>query len=248
MPDGALAIISKRHPPEVEDEVFQRLAEKFRASRLIFAYKRLAVVPDFLFWRLRGSPRPKVPHLVKERALKGLGSQFGLKVLVETGTQYGQMVTAARHYFREIYSIELDRRRYEAARRQFAADPHIHLLHGDSSAVLPKLLESFSEPCLFWLDAHSSVSPLTAELSAIFRHRVQGHVILIDDAQRFDGRVWSPTLGDIRQLVAELNPGASVEVRENNDPDLPGRKAPELTCRRVLRRRPSSTAACLMLR
>ena len=192
-----------------------RLKEKLRESGWMAIYKRLSPVPDFLFWRVRGSPGPKVPHLVKQRAIKRLGSDFGLRVLIETGTQFGQMVNAVKDYFREIYSIELDPRLYEAARRHFARDSHIHLLQGDSAAMLPRLLESISEPCLFWLDAHSSSSPLTAELNTIFRHPVEKHVILIDDAHCFDGRVWSPTLDEIRQFVAVARPRATVEVQEN---------------------------------
>jgi len=193
----------------------QELKEKLRASGWMAIYKRLACVPDFLFWKVRGAPGPQVPHLIKERAVKRLGSEFGLKVLIETGTQFGQMVSATRDHFREIYSIELDPRRHEAARRHFARDAHIHFLQGDSAVMLPRLLQSISEPCLFWLDAHSQSSPLTAELSTIFRHPVRSHVILIDDAHGFDGQVWSPTLAEIRQHVAEASPGASVEVRGN---------------------------------
>ena len=195
--------------------VKERLKEKLRGSGWMAIYKRLSPVPDFLFWKVRGSPGPKVPHLIKQRAIKRLGSEFGLQVLIETGTQFGQMVSAVKDRFREIYSIELDPRLYEAARRHFARASHIHLLQGDSAVILPRLLESISEPCLFWLDAHSHSSPLTAELNTIFRHPVGRHVILIDDAHCFDGRVWSPTLDEIRQFVAVASPRAAVEVQEN---------------------------------
>lgn len=211
----------------------KELTEKLRASGWMALYKRLSPVPDFLFWKVWGSPGPKVPHLIKERAIKRLGSEFGLQVLIETGTQFGQMVSAAKDHFREIYSIELDPRRYEAARRHFARDAHIHLLQGDSAVMLPRLLESVFEPCLFWLDAHSYSSPLTAELSTIFRHPVRGHVILIDDAHCFDGRVWSPTLDEIRQLVAVASPGAAVEVQENMIRICQARSADDLPPLRV---------------
>jgi predicted O-methyltransferase YrrM len=194
--------------------VFRRLRERFLDSPLIFLYKRLSAVPDFLLWKLKGSPGPKVPHLLKQRAVIGLGEEFGLTILIETGTQYGQMVSAARKRFREIYSIELDSRRQEAARRQFAREPHVHLLLGDSAVVLPRLIESITQPCLFWLDAHTQSSPLVSELNAILRHPVPGHVILIDDAAAF-GQFWAPTLDDIRQLVNSARPANAVEVRDN---------------------------------
>ena len=40
--------------------------------------------------------------------MREYGEKFGLKALVETGTYYGEMVAATKHYFDRIYSIELD--------------------------------------------------------------------------------------------------------------------------------------------
>ena len=65
-----------------------------RRSRLIFLYKRMAAKPDYLFWKLKGSPRPRVPHLVKQTTLREYARRFQLPVLIETGTQVGQMIDA----------------------------------------------------------------------------------------------------------------------------------------------------------
>ena len=46
--------------------------------------------------------------------------RFHLPVLIETGTQYGQMISAMRTRFREIYSIELDGTNYALAVKNFA--------------------------------------------------------------------------------------------------------------------------------
>jgi len=70
-----------------------------RQSRLIFFYKRMAAKPDYLFWRLKGSPRPRVPHLIKQRTLREYARRFQLPVLIETGTQFGQMIDAVRSIF-----------------------------------------------------------------------------------------------------------------------------------------------------
>ena len=73
-----------------------------RRSRLIIFYKRMAAMSDYLFWKLKGSPQPRVPHLIKQRALREYAKRFQLPVLIETGTQFGQMIDAVEKYFREI--------------------------------------------------------------------------------------------------------------------------------------------------
>ena len=41
----------------------------FRDSIFFEPYKRIAFRGEYMWWRLRGSPGPKVPHIVKQRAL-----------------------------------------------------------------------------------------------------------------------------------------------------------------------------------
>jgi hypothetical protein len=186
-----------------------------RRSRLVFFYKRIAAEPDFLFWKLKGSPQPKVPHLIKQRTLREYALRFQLPVLIETGTQFGQMIGAMEKYFRDIYSIELDDINYALATKIFANHTHIHLLHGDSAVELPKLLQSISEPCLFWLDGHSDETPIMEELRAVFSHGQSKHVILIDDANCFGSSKFYPTMDAVRDLTSRYWPGATVEVRDN---------------------------------
>lgn len=193
----------------------QSLGEQFRHSPLMFTYKKTTSLPDYLMWKLRGSPGPKVPHRVKERAVRRAGRDFGLQTLVETGTQYGQMINAVKRDFQQIYSVELDAKLFAAAKRFFAGDSHVHLLQGDSGTVLPALIEELKGPALFWLDAHSDTSPLVRELGAILASATAGHAILIDDAHRFDGDFWGATLGQIRELVASRAPDYEVVVRDN---------------------------------
>jgi hypothetical protein len=185
-----------------------------RRSRLVFYYKKIAAEPDFLLWKLKGSPRPRVPHLVKERTLREYGDRFHLEVLIETGTQYGQMINAMRKHFRDLYSIELDDTNYALAVRNFAPYSYVHLRHGDSAVELPKLLQSIAEPCLFWLDGHSDRTPVMDELRAIFAHGRQ-HVILIDDAHCFGASRNYPTLEAVRELAAKHCPGAQMQVQDN---------------------------------
>ena len=174
-------------------------------------------------WEKKGKPT-KVPHLVKQRAVRQYATLFGCAVLVETGTLLGDMVYACRHVFREIHSIELDEALYRRARERFRRYSQIRFHHGDSAEVLPRVVAGLSEPVLFWLDAHYSGgitargpvdTPIAAELQAIFEHPDGRHVVLIDDAHEFVGENGYPTIGDLRALVEAFRPNLFVEVLDN---------------------------------
>jgi hypothetical protein len=144
-------------------------------------------------------------------------SRFNLQTLVETGTNYAHMLYVNKDKFREIYSIELDEHRAQSARRKFASRTNIHVLQGDSAIVLPQLLSSLQEPCLFWLDGHDFdiATPIQQELDAIYKHPIRGHVLLIDDARWFDGRTQYPTLQQLREKTAQEYPGHTIEVKDD---------------------------------
>jgi hypothetical protein len=191
-----------------------KLGNAFRASVFFHWYKNVAAYGEYFRWRLRGSPHPKMPHLIKQRAIQQYAREFKLPVLVETGTNYAHMIYAQKDRFREIYSIELDPWKAKSAQRKFASRPNIHILEGDSAEVLPKLLAAIREPCLFWLDGHDFdiSTPVSRELDALFHHSVKGHAILIDDANWFNGRGQYPTIDELRGKVAREYPGHVVEV------------------------------------
>jgi hypothetical protein len=194
-----------------------KLRQSFRDSTLFHWYKSIAAPVEYAWWRLRGSPGPKAPHLVKQLAIQKYAREFNLQVLVETGTNYAHMLYVQKGGFREVYSIELDDWRAESARRKFSNLPHIHVLQGDSGEVLPKIIPAIKEPCLFWLDGHDFdiSTPVKLELDAIYKHPVQGHVLLIDDARWFDGRTDYPTMEEVREKVAREYPGHEVEVKDD---------------------------------
>jgi hypothetical protein len=197
--------------------VSSRLRTAFRDSVLFHWYKNIAAPIEYAFWRLRGSPGPKMPHLVKQRAIQQYAREFDLPILVETGTNYAHMIYVQRRHFREIYSIELDARKAESARRKFARRPNIHILEGDSGSVLPRLLPALKDPCLFWLDAHNFdiSTPVKQELDALFKGPAPNHVLLIDDANWFDGRGDYPSLEELHQTMAREYPGRQMEVTDN---------------------------------
>src|SRR5271155_4668316 len=162
-----------------------------RSTRLFDIYKRTAFVGEYAWWRVRGKPRPKVPHLVKQRTLTEVAQNYKLEVLVETGTNLGHMIGVQKDHFREIYSIELDEWLAARARRKFANNPNIHLFQGDSGKVLPTIIPAIKE-----------------ELECIYRHPVRDHVLLIDDARWFDGRNDYLSVEELREHAEREYPGS----------------------------------------
>ena len=183
-------------------------------------YKALGHYPDYWYWILRGKP-VRSPHLLKQRTVRDYGKRYRLRVLIETGTYYGEMVAAMKNRFADIYSVEFDQQLAQRARDKFSYWPHIHILQGDSQKVLPELLKSLREPALFWLDAgyygwaglHGNEQRLTSELEAILSHSIKKHVILMDDARGLNGQNGSPTVPELKQRIEAKFPGHGFEVK-----------------------------------
>jgi hypothetical protein len=183
-------------------------------------YKALGHYPDYWYWKLRGEPI-RSPHLLKQRTVRDYAQRYGLRVLVETGTYYGEMVVAMKKRFAEIYSVEFDPQLAQRAMKKFAHWPHVHILEGDSQKAVPELLKSLKEPTLFWLDAgyygwaglHGNERRLTSELEAILSHSIKQHVILMDDARGLNGQNGSPTVEQLKQRIEAEFPGRGFEVK-----------------------------------
>jgi hypothetical protein len=164
------------------------------------------------------------PHRVKQGVVRSYGKRFGLQTLVETGTYLGSMVHAMRSDFRRIHSIEVSVALAEMAQRRFAHTSHVTVHQGDSTHVLPEILQVLDGPALFWLDGHYSggitsmgakETPIVEEVAAIFQHREKGHVILVDDARCFGTLPDYPTLAAFRSLIAEARPDLGFEVEHD---------------------------------
>jgi hypothetical protein len=163
-------------------------------------------------WIDNGKPAP-VPHSVKVRNILSVAGLFGIKTLVETGTQAGATLAATLHYFDRLYSIEIYEPSVIAARKRFAAWPKIEIIRGDSATELPALIKTIDQPALFWLDGHYSGkgtgmgdehSPIVAEIAHIRSLRPPGRdAIIIDDARLFVGKDGYPPLdkfmADVKQ-------------------------------------------------
>jgi hypothetical protein len=184
-----------------------------RSTPLWDGFKRAAALPDYYCWRLRGSPMRRVPHLVKQRTLREYARRYSLRVMVETGTNLGQMIAAMLPLMDHIYSIEMDDWSYQRALRKFGGNPRVHMVHGESGRTMPLVLRDLCQPCLFWLDAHNfdKETPIREELKAIIEHGVHGDVILVDDSKWFDGRNQYPTMEWMREFVRRHLPGYGLQ-------------------------------------
>ena len=173
-------------------------------------------------WQQAGKPVP-APHRAKQLALKNAAQQFGLRVLVETGTFRGDMIQAMRNDFDRIYSIELSELYYRKALRRFAGDNSIVLVHGDSGVEIQRIVNELGEPALFWLDGHYSGgdtargdedTPVLAELKHVLTADV-AHVAVVDDARCFGVDAGYPDLDTLTGFVKQIRPDVAVSVEDD---------------------------------
>lgn len=144
-------------------------------------------------------------------AYKELFERYPNEVFIETGSYTGEGIQAALDAgFKEIYSIELSNSLWSYCMLRFNGKDNVHLLLGDSSKLLKRLLKKIRVPCTFWLDAHysggvtakgSQDSPLIQELEIIEDHHIKTHTILIDDM-----RCWNMNEHgfDVREIVRRI--------------------------------------------
>ena len=174
-------------------------------------------------WLRKGEPVPP-PHKVKQEVLRDYALRYNLKILVETGTHYGDMVEALKRYFTRIYSIELSRELFERSKKRFKADNHIELVYGDSSKELRYIMGKLDQPALFWLDGHYSGgltsrgekdTPIHEELEHILNASNFGHVVIIDDARCFGTDPAYPMLEDLTNYVFSKRSNTRIEVKND---------------------------------
>lgn len=171
------------------------------------------------------TPPPSDP--LRWQTIIDLGKKFNIHCLLETGTYLGATIDAVKNDFTSIYSVELDETLAKNAQEKFKNFPHIKIVQGDSSFVLPKLLPTINEPILFWLDAHysmgvttqgDSMTPIIKELENIFK-LAKDFVILIDDARDFSwysvvirGRKDYPRIKELKKIINKFDSRYKIKV------------------------------------
>jgi hypothetical protein len=144
-------------------------------------------------------------YALKRRLLRETAREYGLRVLIETGTYMGETAWALRRDFDRIETVELEPTLARLAGIRFRRTKNVRVHEGDSATVLPRILATLDAPALFWLDAHPSTDrtarggpiPLRSEIAAIAAHHVEGHVVLVDDLQ-YMGQLGYPSREELR--------------------------------------------------
>lgn len=172
-------------------------------------------------WEKEGKPIPP-PNWVKQTIVGEYREKSGYKILIETGTFYGDMIFAHLNHFKALYTIELSEYFYERAVKRFKKEKNVHLYFGDSSKLLAEISENISEPCIFWLDGHYSGGktakgdtecPIWAELAVVVKQKLP-HIIF-DDARLFVGENDYPTIDEIRDFFDKQAISVSFEVKDD---------------------------------
>ena len=159
---------------------------------------------------------------LKQKTLQSYSEQYGVKVLVETGTYYGDMIEAMKSVFDQIYSIELSKELFKKAKHRFKNSKQVELIQGDSGIELKNLMQKINKPTLFWLDGHYSAgetaqshkdTPIFEELQHIFDTPDRGHVIIIDDARCFGIEPDYPSIQQLSDFVKSQRPNVDISVQ-----------------------------------
>lgn len=128
-----------------------------------------------------------------ENLVLALQRQIGFDDFIETGTYQGDTAAWAARHFVHVTTIELGPTYHAAAQARFRSSPNVHVLAGESSAVLCEIIPTLAKPALFWLDAHWSgldtagreiECPLLAEV-ALINSVPHVHTVMVDDARLF---------------------------------------------------------------
>lgn len=138
-----------------------------------------------------------LPHEERVKIVRKYAEDYGLTTFIESGTGEAFTLIRVRDLFARCYTVEIDPELHARAVAIFANDPNVQCSLGDSAQWLPDLIESLTEPALFWLDGHFCGgptkppidTPIVTELISCVERAPKGSVILIDDARLFDGGV-----------------------------------------------------------
>lgn len=191
---------------------------RVRRSKLIHALFRPIWDRQLLRrWWAEGRPNPP-PHSIKLASIVYLGDSVGAKYLVETGAYLGDTVRALQGRFDRLYSIELAESLALPLQAEFASDPSIRIVIGDSGKKLATVLPEIDGPAVFWLDAHYSggvtvgdgAVPIFAEIKLINSLCLHQHAILIDDMIDFKGDDGYPTTEALKIVLTGLGYRVSI--------------------------------------
>jgi hypothetical protein len=177
--------------------------------------------------KIRGKHRQKgkpLPHNEKMEIIKKCFIQAECCDFIETGTFKGDTTDVLKNIAEKVYTIELSSEYHLRAVSRFKDCNNVECLLGDSTSMLPIVLQRLKGKPLFWLDGHYSGgdtaqgekdSPINEELQSIFDAGIKEAVILIDDARCFGYSKDYPSLDELRNKILSLWPLASFENKDD---------------------------------
>ena len=113
---------------------------------------------------------------------------------IETGTYMGATIDNIKHYFENIYTIELNENLFLYSKKKFKNNNNIKCLQGNSTEQLQLILKNHNQDTIFFLDGHwsggetskgSEDVPLLSELQIINKYFKNKGIIIIDDLRLF---------------------------------------------------------------
>lgn len=164
-----------------------------------------------------------IPLCAKEDIISKYRIRHSIRIFIETGTNYGDMVWRQRNNFEEIYSIELATDLANFSTKRFRNKENIKIIQGDSGKIIARILDEINEPAILYLDAHylgkNAVRgykdcAISDELPVILSTGIN-HIIIINDAHLFKGERDYPSLDSISRYVRTACPESSINVENN---------------------------------
>ena len=201
----------------------QKVISKLTPQCILNKNRMLNEYVVFNDW-LRNDCQGLPPHVFKQNTIFEFQKKSGYETLVETGTYLGDMVEVQKKFFKKIYSIELSTKLYEMAKTRFSKDSNVEIVQGDSGRILSTIVSKLDSSAIFWLDGHYSAGitakgdkecPIYEELDAIFKGRVNNHILLIDDARCFIGQGDYPTINELTKYITDKNPAYKLEIKKD---------------------------------
>ena len=151
--------------------------------------------------------------------------KMGIQNFIETGTFEGETTEWASKHFKHVETIEAYEKIYAETSTRLAHLKNIRFHLGDSSRLLPSIIEGLRGPSLFFLDAHGfygwgqdavhiiktityNMYPLLKELDIIIKNFCKNKAIIIDDIRlmtllkyQYDRILPYPSLSEIIHML-----------------------------------------------
>lgn len=160
------------------------------------------------------------PAIAKQRHLLTAFRSRDHRIFVEAGTYKGETTAFFVPHAEQVISVELHDGLYAAARKRFAQQPNVMLVHGDSLMEIPKLVSSCPSPPLVFLDGHFSgvgtakgeeMEPAESTLGRLADVTPAGTTIVIDDLRLFgSGLAGFPQLDVITRAARSAFSNATI--------------------------------------